>query len=199
MLLVVAGLLVRTFTRLAAQPLGFDADGVIAVYVELPGTSHPGGVAAVFSQRLREAATSVAGADSAAISKLTPLGNDTWNNLVEIPDGPVLPPEDRLTYFNLVSEGWFQTLGTPLVAGRDFSAADRAGAPPVAIVNEAFARRFANGRILLGMRVKQPGNIERRVVGLVRDAVYELVRAPVPRRRCIFPRRRRPRCRARWW
>ena len=86
---------------------------------------------------------------------------------------------ERLTYFNMVSAGWFQTYGTPMLAGRDFTSADTPGAPRVAIVNEAFARRFTGGRNPVGTRVRAQG-ANRRIVGYVRDAVYESLRAAVP-------------------
>jgi hypothetical protein len=111
---------------------------------------------------------------------VTPLGGETWNNLVELPDRPRLPEVQRITYFNKVSPGWFRTYGTPLIAGRDFTSDDTLGAPPVAIVNEAFARRFTNGANPIGVRVLHPWNIERRIVGYVADAVYESIRAQPP-------------------
>ena len=110
---------------------------------------------------------------------LTPLGNNTWNNLIELPDGPALPAAERLTYFNMVSVGWFQTYGTPLLAGRDFSSTDTPDTTRVAIVNEAFARRFTGGRSPLGTRVRAQG-ANRLIVGYVRDAIYESVRAAAP-------------------
>ena len=78
-----------------------------------------------------------------------------------------------------MSAGWFQTYGTPMLAGRDFSSADTPDTPPVAIVNEAFARRFTGGRNPIGTRVRAPGDVERQIVGYVSDAVYESLRDPV--------------------
>jgi putative ABC transport system permease protein len=85
-----------------------------------------------------------------------------------------------LTYFNRITSGWFATYGTRIVAGRDFSSTDAVGSPPVAIVNEAFARRFTAGRSPIGVRVLHPGNVSREIVGVVEDAKYETVREQVP-------------------
>jgi hypothetical protein len=87
-------------------------------------------------------------------------------------------------YVNLVSRDWFATYGTRLIAGRDFAAADATG-PGVAIVNEAFARKFTNGADPLGKRLTQVERgdrptIDRTIVGYVRDAVYRSLRDPVP-------------------
>ena len=108
------------------------------------------------------------------------MSDDAWNNLVELPDAPPMPASERLASFNMVSTGWFQTYGTPILAGRDFTSADTPDAAPVAIVNEAFARRFTGGRNPVGTRVRHPGNVVRHVVGYVKDAVYTSPREPVP-------------------
>jgi putative ABC transport system permease protein len=83
---------------------------------------------------------------------------------------------------NAVTPGWFETLGLRMAAGRDFTDADRAGAPRVVIVNRAFARRFLSGQPALGQIVRRappepPGDLE--VVGIVEDAVYRSLRAPM--------------------
>ena len=67
-----------------------------------------------------------------------------------------------------------------MLAGRDFTAADTPDSPPVAIVNEAFAKRFTGGRNPIGIRVRQPHDVTRQIVGYVRDVVYESPRDPIP-------------------
>jgi predicted permease len=179
-LLVAAGLFIRTFASLNQLNLGFDRHAVLVASVEIPASRVEREQRPEILRQLLDAARVVPGVSSAALSSITPLGGETWNNLVELPDLPQLPEEQRLTYFNRVTPGWFRTYGTPLLAGRDFSAEDTLGSPPVAIVNEAFARRFTNGANPIGVRVLHPWNIERRIVGYVADAVYESIRAEVP-------------------
>jgi predicted permease len=147
--------------------------------VEIPGARIDEVRRPELFRALLEAAASVPGVTNAALSEVTPLGRK-WNNLVELPDGPPMPASERVTYFNMVTRGWFQTYGTPMLAGRDFTSADTAAAPPVAIVNEAFARRYTGGRNPVGTRVRQPFNVERQIVGYVGDAVYDSWRDPVP-------------------
>ena len=99
----------------------------------------------------------MAGVSTAGLSAVTPISGNTWNNRIELPDGPELPERERVTFINLLSANWFKTYGIPLIAGRDFASTDSSTAAPVAIVNETFARKFAYGKNPIGMRVRQPG------------------------------------------
>lgn len=118
---------------------------------------------------------------------MTPISGSTWQFAVEAINGIKRDdkPGSRSVFVNLVSPQWFETFGTRVIGGRDFTAADRLGAPPVVIVNEAFARKFTNGQNPVGARVMEmsfPNNpaIESEVVGYVKDAVYRSLRDPVP-------------------
>jgi predicted permease len=132
-----------------------------------------------------DAAASVPGVAQASLSAVAPMAGGSWQFRIELPDGPDLPERDRGVYANLVSENWFRTYGISLLVGRDFTVADTTSTPPVVIVNEAFARRFAPGRNAIGARVREPAGpgrpaIDRVIVGLVEDAVYRNVRVPAP-------------------
>ncbi len=179
-LLMGAGLFLRTFASLATLDPGFDRKGLLVASVELPSQLIESAARPELFRRLLETASALPGVSSAALSKATPVSNDTWNNLIELPDGPPMTVPERLTSFNVLSVGWFRTYGTPMLAGRDFTSSDSAGAPPVAIVNEAFARRFTGGRNPVGTRVRQPHNVTRIIVGYVKDAVHESLRETVP-------------------
>jgi len=184
-LIIGAGLFVRTFASLANLNLGFDRDPILVVSINAQRAQlEPDQRRELFS-RLVEAASNVPGVTSAALSAVTPISGSTWNNRIELPDGPSLPENERLTYINLISGDWFRTYGTPLIAGRDFTSADIKGSQQVAIVNEAFARKFAYGKNPVGTRVRQPGfgddpTIDREIVGYVKDAAYRSLREPVP-------------------
>lgn len=183
-LVVAAGLFMRTFSSLASLDLGFDRDPVLVASINAtPAQLEPEDRPALFRRAL-DAAAATPGVASAAISAVTPVSGSTWGNRIELPDGPDLPEKERLTYVNAISENWFKTYGTRLLSGRDFATADRTGTP-VAIVNEAFARKFTPGKSPIGARVRQPGyglrpTIDREIVGYVKDAVYRSLREPVP-------------------
>jgi predicted permease len=107
-----------------------------------------------------------------------PLAGDYWNELVHVPGSSV---SAATANFNQVGPGFFRTMGTPLLAGRDFDDRDRRGGLPVAIVTEAFARKFLNGASPIGRSVQidnQGGDTTRRyeIVGLVRDTKYGQLR-----------------------
>jgi putative ABC transport system permease protein len=100
-----------------------------------------------------------------------------WNRRFEVQGLTPPPGRESVVWSNAVTPGFFATYGTQLLAGRDFDAHDRAGAPPVAIVNEAFARRFLGGASPLGRVLvrgalpgQQPPPVT--VVGLVEDSTY---------------------------
>jgi predicted permease len=91
----------------------------------------------------------------------------------------------QMSNFNAVTPGWFTTLGTPILAGRDINESDRKNAPPVILVNQAFAKKFLNGANPLGHTVVLGAGGSNRsapkeIVGLVADAVYYRLREPVP-------------------
>jgi putative ABC transport system permease protein len=184
-LIVGAGLFLRTFSSLATLPLGFDRRPVLVAAVNLqPLRLEPEARWHVLS-RLRDAAASTPGVQHAAISVVTPMSGSSWQYQLELLDGKPIEAADKGVYVNLVSRDWFKTYGTRLIAGRDFTSADKPGAGTVAIVNEAFARRFTGGENPLGRTVREPSrpsapNPEREIVGYVADAAYRSLRDPVP-------------------
>jgi len=95
-----------------------------------------------------------------------------------------LPERQRQSNVNYVTPGWLSTYGTAILAGRDIRPQDRKGAPPIVLVNQAFARRFFNGASPMGHTVQIDGVLgrghEMEIVGLVADAVYRSLREPVP-------------------
>jgi predicted permease len=184
-LVVAAGLFVRTFSSLANVHLGFDHRPVLVATINAQRLQLDPPQRPEFFERLLEAAANVPGVTSAAVSAVTPVSGSTWNNSVEIPGAPVRPERERMTNINLLSASWFKTMGTRLIAGRDFSDRDVSGSASVAIVNEAFARKFFDGQNPLGRHVVQPGSptrpaIDHEIVGYVEDAVYRALREPVP-------------------
>jgi putative ABC transport system permease protein len=185
-LVVAAGLFVRTFVRLTYLPLGFDGDRVIVVSADLGHVRvTPADRLALFA-RLTAAVARVPGVERAASSMITPVSGAYSMRPVDISGSDSTPARDRLAAFNFITPGWFATYGTPLRAGRDINARDEKDAPAVAIVNEAFAHRFLPGRDPLGATVRTPipgsrmAPIQRVIVGVAADAVYRSLREPAP-------------------
>ncbi len=184
-LIVAAGLFLRTFSSLVHKDLGFEREPVLVVGVNAQRVALEPADRAAFYERLRAAAAATPGVASAAVSVVTPVSGSSWNFLVEIPGAPARPERERVSFMNLLSPGFFRTMGTRLIAGRDFADSDRQGAPDVAIVNEAFARKFFNGENPVGRTVTLPSfskdpATSHEVVGYVQDAVYRSVRQDIP-------------------
>jgi predicted permease len=185
LLVVAAGLFVRTFTALSGHDLGFDRDPVLIVAVNAQRSDTLPADRFMLYERVREAAAAVPGVASAAASRVSPIGGSSWQYPIEIPERPDLPERSRGVYVNAVTPDWFKTYGTTLLAGRDFTALDSRGAPEVAIVNETLARRLLETTRPVGRRilpVARPGQPNRtfEIVGFVRDAAYRSLRDPVP-------------------
>ena len=143
LLLIGAGLLLRSFGRLLGIDPGFDAHNVLTMNVSLPTVKYakPAQQLAFFDEMLRRVSV-LPGVRSAAISATLPL---SWIRITPVlPEGqPSVPLAERpFVDIEAVSPQWFQTMRVPLRAGRAFSAADNADAQKVVIVNETFARRF---------------------------------------------------------
>lgn len=185
-LLIGGGLLLRTFVKLVRVDLGFDASNVLVVLAKPPWFAadivkmSPEERALAHDEIARQLRT-LPGVLSVSRTFTTPIGDDNYMTSVaaDVPDAP--PDAGETGYFNFVAPGYFTTLRTPIVAGRDFDDRDTATAPPVAIVNETLARKYFPGAGALGKRLRihqQPVPVE--IVGLVKDATYESVREVTP-------------------
>ncbi len=174
-LLVGAGLLLRTVANLLRTDPGFDRRGVIAVEFWLTGTRYDSTSAiAAFYDRLEERVRALPSVRSAAIIEAgIPLLRG--GNLGVMVGGKGLWATIN---YRTVTPGYFQTMAIPLKRGRAFSAGDVQAAEPVAIVNESFARQYLDGDGL-DRTVAVSGRTERRVVGVVGDT-KQLIGAPAP-------------------
>jgi putative ABC transport system permease protein len=182
-LVVAAGLFVRTFSSLANLHLGFDSERVLIANVNVLRTQiAPENRLAVY-ERIRQAVAAVPGVASVGVSDITPVAGMTWNGRITVSGGVELPERLRQANLNAITSGWLTTFGTPLLAGRDFTERDTAASPRIALVNEAFARKFLSGASPIGHTVQPNGFAPappREIVGLVADAVYRNLREPVP-------------------
>ena len=185
MLVVGAGLFMRTFSTLAHVPLGFDPDPILLVDANVKRSAVATVDRPTLLERMREAVLAVPGVRHAALEVITPLTGSGWDILIENPDGLSLPETDRDVWVNGVSPGWFATHGTPILAGRDFTRLDNASAPRAILVNETFAGRYFSGVNPIGRsvrRVRRPGVDPPwlLIIGVVRDSVYVSPRDRIP-------------------
>ena len=173
LLLIVAGLFARGLTRAQSIDPGFDPRGVhiasmdlgLANYDSLTGRR----VAATILERVR----GIPGVQSAALTTMLPLGGGGMG-LGSIDVAGRTPPDERAGWrmdWNVVTPGYFATMGIPIVRGRDFTDADRAGAGDVTILNEAFAAALFPGEDALGRTVNNDGLVMT-VIGVAKNAKY---------------------------
>ena len=172
-LLVGATLFVGTLVKLYAVERGFDADSVLAIYVNST-TPFPGRRGLDVTADLVGRLDTLPGVESAGAAAVLPLGGNDFTRAIDLPSDAARPGEAK-TAFNVISPGYFRTLGTPLTAGRDFDARDVAGAPAVAIVNRSFARQFFGDASPIGRTVTTL-KVPHAIVGVVADARYEDLR-----------------------
>ena len=154
LLLIAAGLLLRSFARLLRVDPGFDSHNVLTMNVSLPTVKYakPEQQIAFFDEVLRRV-SSLPGVSSAAISAALPL---SWKRITPVlPEGqPNVPlPQRPFVDIEAISPQWFQTMHVPMRMGRSFTAIDKADAPKVVIVNETFARRFWPNQNPIGKHV----------------------------------------------
>ena len=181
MLVIGAGLMLRSFWNLMQVDAGFRRDQLITFGINLPTAAYQKGVERVaFFQRLQDQLRAVAGVQGvAALAGLPPKrqvnANDTdvegYTAPPPGPDGQVLGPAENVDYWQAVTTGSLEALGIPVVDGRSFQPTDDVG-PLVALVNQTMAKTFWKGESPIGRRVK-PGFGDQlpwlTVVGVVRD------------------------------
>jgi predicted permease len=178
LVLVVGALLfARTLQNLATADLGFQPDGVMAVRLDLRRDPIPESRRAAVHADLVDRLRALPSVQSAAEVAIVPLSGSGWNERMVI-DGV---PQDGATDFNRVSPGYFRTMQTRLIRGRDFNARDTSNAPPVAIVTESFVRKYLGSGDPIGRRIQTevpPGqpNPAYQIVGVVADQKYRGLR-----------------------
>ena len=181
-LVVAAGLFLRTFASLNQLPIGFVPEPLLIAELNLQASGGPPEARWARVARLRDAAASVSGIRSASVAStrvLSGAGTGWSSGQVGIGDAPVSRTGRPGLWLNATTPGWFETMGIPLRKGRDFEAGDRIGSRSVAIVNEAFGRRFLPGEQPIGQSVSLGmgdfgfgAGAQFEIVGLVGDAVY---------------------------
>jgi predicted permease len=173
-LIVGATLFVGTLVKLYTVERGFDSDRVLMIQLRASRPIPPARALALhvtFVERLG----ALPDVQAASAAQLLPATGGLWDRRVQVEGYSFRPDELEGAGFNAVAPGYFATIGTRLVSGREFTNRDTPPAPKVAIVNEAFERYFFGGASALGRHVTSVG-ITYEIVGVVRDAKYQSLR-----------------------
>jgi putative ABC transport system permease protein len=180
LLLVAAGLLLRSFEKLTAINPGFERSGVLLVTMDVANAGYPDSQRMEAYRQILERLRAIPGVRSASASRITPISGSGWNGDV-VADGFVPKNQrDGIVWFNGVTDDFFATMGTKRIAGRDFTSGDVAQGAPVAIVNASMAKKVWGDANPVGKQFRHRGGdgmsplIE--VVGVVEDAKYRSLR-----------------------
>jgi putative ABC transport system permease protein len=170
-LLVAAGLLIRSFVKLLKVDPGFRSDHVLTVSIPLPASRYPEAAQeAAFFQRLLERVRELPGVRAAGAVTDVPLFGGSSTGF-DVEGRPLAAPNERpMTDFRSATPDYFRAMGMGLAAGRDFTTNDKADAPPVTVINETLARRYFGKENPIGKRIGLSRPIDwREIVGVVHD------------------------------
>jgi len=181
-LLVSAGLFAKSLVNVSRVQLGLNADNIImfAISPELNGYT-AARTKQVF-ERIEDTLRALPGVNGVTSGSVPLLSGSNWGTNLAIEGFEAGPDTDTNSRFNLIGSGYFQTLGIPVLAGREFTAADAIGTPKVVVVNEAFAKKFNMGRGAVGKHVGEGRDkpLDMEIIGLVKDAKYSDVKREIP-------------------
>jgi putative ABC transport system permease protein len=174
-LLVGAGLLIQSLWRLQRVSPGFESQNLLTFVVGIPEVKYPTARQAQFYRDLTARIQSLPGVRSASSVIPLPLSGDLFSISFETEGRPVAKGDQPSADFFAINDGYFKTLGVPILKGRDFNERDGEKAPGVIIVNQAFAQKFFPGEDPVGKRVKPGISTDetkpamREIVGVVGD------------------------------
>ncbi len=171
-LLICAGLLLKSLHRTSAVDPGFELRNGAVASINLGFTQYPAAEGRAFQRRLQDRIAAMPGVESVAAMAFAPFGESHGHHDVEIDGYEPESDESMLFPRNMVGPDYFETMGIPVIRGRDFNERDREGSKLVALVNETMARRYWPGRNAIGGRIWADLGEEREVVGIVKDGKY---------------------------
>ncbi len=178
-LLVAAGLMIRSFIALQSIDPGFQPHHVLSLIVSAAGSEeNASGKRVLFFQQVIERTRQLPGVESASAINHLPLGGDLWGRSYYVEGRPVPAPNDmRSAIYRVVMPGYFRTMDIPIVRGRDVAESDTAQAPRVVVVSQRFAERQWPGEDPIGKRftLGRPPDPPQwmSVIGVVKNAVQE--------------------------
>ncbi len=180
-LLVCAGLMLKTFAKLATVDTGFDKNQVLLIRVDPRYASVPLERRLALYQELQQRLGAIPGVRSASFADITPVSGSSSYQVVHVEGYAPKSQQDMVVWINSISPGFFATMETPFIAGRDFNQHDTLHAPLVAVINESMARKFfgnplsAVGRTFRNGSNQAGGPIQ--IIGVVKDTKYASLRA----------------------
>ena len=181
-LLMFAGLFIKSLANVSRVQLGLNVDNVVAFTVSPVRNGYDSTRSRNLFMRLEEELGALPGVTGVTSGMVPLLSGSNWGNSVRVQGFADGPDVDDGSRFNIVGPNYLGALGMRLLAGREFTPADDKGTPRVALVNEAFAKKFGLGRDAVGkfMSQRDTGALDIQIVGLMQDAKYSSVKDSIP-------------------
>jgi putative ABC transport system permease protein len=182
-LLIGAGLMIRTLIALDRVDPGFREGDVLHAQIVLPPAQYGEDEQVAFFSQLLGRTRTLPGVTSAALVMCAPLSGGCWASPVEVEGGPPAGPAEPEVNVNAITSGYFRTLGIPLLKGRDFDQRDTRDVSAVAIVNQSYAHRYFADQDPIGKRIREKLRDGARpwstIVGVVGDVRRRALDAPL--------------------
>ena len=180
-LLVAAGLFIKSLATASRVDLGLDTDNVVMFELAPVLNGYPVDRFRTLYQSVEDEVAALPGVQGVTSGRVALIAGNNWGNDVNVQGFQRGPDTDANSRFNMIGPAYFSTLGIPLVAGREFTTSDGRESPRVAVVNQAFARKFGLGNDAVGKFMSTGGDsLNIQIVGLVTDAKYSEVKEETP-------------------
>jgi predicted permease len=181
-LLVAAGLFIKSLANVSRVDLGINTQNVVMFSLSPALNGYQRERILSLYQQLEDQLAALPGVSGVTEGRVPLIAGNNWGNSVNVQGFQRGPDIDNGARFNLIGPGYFSTLGIPLVAGREFTPSDQMGAPKVAVVNQAFAKKFGVGNDAVGKFMNNTGgdSLDMQIVGLVTNAKYSEVKQETP-------------------
>ena len=183
-LLVPAGLFAKSLFNVSRVDLGLKTDHMVLFSIAPELNSYNTERTRQLFERIEDEIGAIPGVTGVVAAVVPVIAGDNWGNSLAVEGFNAGPDTNTNASFNAVGPGYFRTMGMALMGGREFTRADAAGAPRVAIVNQAFTRKFNLGDHAIGKRIGQGGGsgskLDIEIVGVAQDAKYSDVKQEAP-------------------
>jgi predicted permease len=180
-LLIGAMLLARSLRNLETMNPGFDRNNVLLLDLDVDNAGYKGARLNVYYAQLLSRLPQVPGVRASSAALITPISGGGITNNVQVEGYTPRPDEDKEAFISPVAPNYFATVGTPLLAGRDFTMQDSKTSPRVAIINQTMARYYFGNASPIGRHVVTRFTGAMEIIGLVGDAKYLELRETTPR------------------
>ncbi|MBL0891183.1 MAG: ABC transporter permease [Gemmatimonadaceae bacterium] len=181
-LLISAGLFLKSLVNVSRTDLGLETERVATFRISPMRSGYDSTRAAVLYEQVEQELAAMPGVTGVSNAVVAILNGNNWGTDVRVQGYDCGPDVDCNSRYNIVGTKFLDVLGMQLLTGREFTDSDRLGAARVAMVNEAFVRKFNLGKDVIGKFMSRNGNdtLNIQIVGLVKDAAYSEVKDEIP-------------------